>query len=108
MDIPSRFERLVQLVTEVKHLRAFSQASCSLLRVLGALTDEEIEELGARHLNKNRHGRLLERLSGDLGMQPAIVWHALAEAMAWDLEDYRPLYASAKRSYDESGWSDEE
>ena len=101
MDSATRFQRLVNLIAQSKALSAQAPVACCLLQVLNALSEEETEELGTRHLHKDRHGPILDRLAQVLGTDARIVWNVLARSLASDLKDYAPLYAAARRSYEE-------
>lgn len=106
MNTSGRYQRLVDLVAESRALLSTSPVSCRLLRLLDALSDQETKELGTRHLNKDRHSPILERLSQTLEIDSRIVWSILAHSMAWDLEDYAPRYAAARQAYEAASLSD--
>ena len=108
MDSPVRFQRLVDLIAQSRALSAKTPVPCLLLQVLDSLSEEETVELGTYHLNKDRHGCILNRLGQALSIEPCVVFRVLAHSLAWDLEDYAPAYEVARRAFEESGLSEAE
>src|SRR5262249_31159570 len=85
MEGTARLQRLFTLVAEAKVLVSKAQVHCMILSVLDALTDNELQELGTRHLNRDRHRGILDRLSQTLAIDSGAVWQVLSQSMAWDL-----------------------
>ncbi|HMF18712.1 MAG TPA: hypothetical protein VKE98_16005 [Gemmataceae bacterium] len=96
-------QRLFTLVAEAKVLVSKAQVHCMILSVLDALTDNELQELGTRHLNRDRHRGILDRLSQTLAIDSGAVWQVLSQSMAWDLEDYASTYTRLKSAYEDAG-----
>jgi hypothetical protein len=78
-----------------------------LLRVLDALTPEEVDELGKWHLDKARSEGIVDRLAADLGERRQVVYEVLGRCLQFDLwKDRLGSYEAAEQAYRQCGERD--
>lgn len=101
---PAMKRQLADLVAQGKRLLLPTHPSAALiLRVLGALSTEDVRQLEGGHLlDANRLGDI----SKSIGEHPDSVKETLYNRIRWDLQDYSSYHESARQSYIRSGISE--
>jgi hypothetical protein len=79
-----------------------------VLRILDALNDDEIRELGKDQPDEGRREAILRRLAKDLGEHPQIIDNVLRHRLRLDLQDNSDAYVAAEQNYRKSGVADSE
>ncbi|HEY1188038.1 MAG TPA: hypothetical protein VGE74_10295 [Gemmata sp.] len=79
----------------------------SLLRVLDALTPDEVEELGKWELDKPKSEAIVDRLTTQLGEHRPVVRETLSRCLQFDVwGDYLPRSELCERTYRQCGEKD--
>jgi hypothetical protein len=105
MDRADRTNRLSALVAQARQLRELGQPTTAyLLRVLDALTVEEIAVLGRWQLGDERGEAAVDRLTKLLAEPRQVIRQVLSDCLRLDVwGDYDREYSSARQRYEESG-----
>jgi hypothetical protein len=108
MDQASRSERLGRLAVQAKGLLHLAKpVTAHLLRVLDALTPEDIEELGKWELDKPKTETIVDRLTAELAEHRQVVLEVLGRCLRLDVWGANPKrYASLEQTYRQSGAKD--
>ena len=107
-DRPDRTDRLAAQVTHAERLRTLAGPNtCYLLRVLGALAPEDLEELGRWQLRDERAEAIVDRITAALSEPRQVVPEVLGNCLRLDVwGDYEACYAEPIRHSNSAagGW----
>lgn len=108
MERASRKDRLASFVSQARELVERAQpVTAYVLRVLDALTPDEVEELGKWELDKQKAEGIVDRLTAQLGEHRQLVRETLSRCLQHDVwGDYLERYEALRRTYQESGEQD--
>jgi hypothetical protein len=104
----ARTERLTNLVAQARQVQTLAHPTTAyLLRVLDALTPDDIEELSLWQLRNERAEGIVDRITAELGEHRQAVRGVLSDCLRLDVwGDYDRHYAAVRDRYEASGEAD--
>ncbi len=108
MERAARTERLANLVAQARRIQVLAQpATAWVLRVLDALSAEDIQELSLWQLHKERAEGIVDRLTVAMGEPRQVVRNVLGKCLQLDLwGNYDQRYLELRECYARSGEPD--